>query len=177
MIPFFYDFLKKIMSSKINFKFCKKLKRYKNPVIEALPSPECQLAFPQAMWEFDAYTVTCEDLNLVKKTFNFKAIVSGEVHGLCIWFDCDFGNDIILTTGPDSYVTHWYQTCLYSIMLPEITGNNPCLVKQDDPISVALSIIPKSRSLEIVMYLTIKDQFFTSKRYRLDPGQIDSPCE
>ena len=154
---------------------------YRAPVIECLPEPSCQLARPEVLWEFDCHTITSADLSFLESKCQFKSIVSGQFHGICVWFDCHFGGakNVILPTGPDNDVTHWYQTCLYT--LPETDRAdkgqpvNDYFIKQDDIIAVEFEVKPNSRSLDVAMGVKVKETDWLRRKYLLDPAEMSIP--
>merc|ERR1711879_1141419 len=85
----------------------------------------------------------------VESNFEFKSIISGDMHGVAIWFDAEFDTDdvpITLKTGPEDLETHWCQTLLRM--------TEPISVCQDDSISGSITITKNKevpRSLDICL--------------------------
>lgn len=157
------------------------ISHYRAPVIECLPDPSCQLARPEILWDFDCKTISVADLSLLNSKCSFKSIANGQFHGICVWFDCHFGGskNVILTTGPDDEVTHWYQTCLYT--LPETDRAdkgqpvNEYFVRQDEVLDAEFEVKPNGRSLNVSMGVKVKDTDWIRRKYLLDPSDMSVP--
>jgi len=106
----------------------------KEPEITMMP-PHFQMALtPQCIKNIDCMTIQKEDFG-VESNFECKSIITGELHGVSIWFDAEFDTEdspVRLPTGPEDPETHWCQTML------RLTNSIP--TKQDEIISGSISI-------------------------------------
>ncbi|MBN3281577.1 ANM6 methyltransferase, partial [Polyodon spathula] len=74
------------------------------------------LSHPAKFAELDLHTVTTEQLESVKGSFNCECFGSSSVNALCIWFSVTFPGDdkpLVLCTSPFNQETHWKQSILY----------------------------------------------------------------
>eukprot|EP01134_Creolimax_fragrantissima_P007574 CFRG7574T1 len=99
------------------------------------------LSAPAKLAGFDMRTLTVAGLESFNARATFVPTENGVMHGICLWFTCDFagplGNEddvTVLTTAPGltlAQATHWKQTV---VMLGGAYG-----VERDDQIPVSLS--------------------------------------
>uniref|UniRef100_T1I5X9 Uncharacterized protein n=1 Tax=Rhodnius prolixus TaxID=13249 RepID=T1I5X9_RHOPR len=117
------------------------------PHIEQL-NYESLISLPKQFCTFDMYKVSLEDVhNNVMRTV-FVTNKSGIVEGICIWWDVEFQNGVVLSTSPFSHNTHWKQTI---ILLPK-----PINVTTGIPIGAEIAI-NKANDRVYTMSLTMLD--------------------
>lgn len=88
----------------------------------------------------DLKTATSDDLNIIGgQDLVFPCTKSGKFEGVCIWFDVEFHDDLILSTGPNDSPTHWKQTL---ITLPENS-----LIEQGEPIAFRITLNRNSNDM------------------------------
>ncbi|XP_026465320.1 protein arginine N-methyltransferase 6 [Ctenocephalides felis] len=83
--------------------------------------PEHILTKPEVICWLDLKTITLEDLQKLSAQFISVTKEKTNIQGLCIWFQCQFGQNSVmekleLSTSPFDENTHWKQTV---IVLPE----------------------------------------------------------
>lgn len=97
--------------------------------------PEHLMAEPQVMWTTDVYTESIwKSRQPYEASLRFRATYDGLVNGLAAWFVAEFGDDLVLTTGPEAPKTHWGR-----VLLPL---EEPLEVKEGTTISAALRCLP-----------------------------------
>lgn len=83
--------------------------------------------------QLDLKQVTVKDLDLLGgKKFVSVCEKDGRFQGMAIWFEVEFPDGTVLSTGPDSETTHWKQIVL--VLLEDIE------VKQNEPIAYKLNL-------------------------------------
>jgi len=68
------------------------------------------MSAPAVLETWDCGDVTAEELVSVRAKASVAADRAGQVNGVCLWFDCAFGEGVVLKTGPGEDPTHWMQT-------------------------------------------------------------------
>jgi len=78
------------------------------------------MAAPSVFVDWNMKTLLVEELEEIRHPLQFEINKDGFVHGIGSWFDVVFNpdpfnsnNDIILSTGPHTPLTHWRQTLLF----------------------------------------------------------------
>ncbi|CAH0724384.1 unnamed protein product, partial [Brenthis ino] len=143
--------------------FAKQLRASKSSKPEIMQILKDDLLGPEiAMAWLNLREDTVSDLDSYSIQHVVGASRNGQYQGICVWFECNFPqitseNQIILSTGPGSPVTHWKQTI---ILLPEEQD-----VEEQEPIAFQLDMN--------------RDQN-NSRRYNLqlsllDPEEVEHP--
>ncbi|KNC84112.1 hypothetical protein SARC_03656 [Sphaeroforma arctica JP610] len=128
-----------------------------NPAISDVLESQL-LTQAQVVKEFDMRTMTSADLESFKSSAIYVPKADGVMHGVCLWFTCDFagppGNEddiTVLSTAPGQTLaksTHWKQTV---VML-----GGSFAVEKDDQIPVTLNL---SKSKTQTRFYTITVEF------------------
>ncbi|CAH2089462.1 unnamed protein product [Euphydryas editha] len=143
--------------------FAKHLRSSKSSKPEIMQIQKEDLLGPEvAMAWINLREDTVQDLDSYTIEHVVGASRSGEYHGVCVWFECNFpklnsNNRVILKTGPESPATHWKQTI---ILLPEEQ-----LVDEQEPIAFQLDmnrdqVYPRRYNLQLSL---------------LDPEEVEHP--
>ncbi|CAH1241806.1 PRMT1 [Branchiostoma lanceolatum] len=116
---------------------------------------------PTLLKEYD--WSTCADGDIFFSTpFTLKCKKSDKIHSLAIYFDIQFNNSDILSTGPEADSTHWGQLAFHLDQALD--------VKEGDEIQGTFSVKPHGEwDLEFQLKIDYKETSFTKAYYHYCP--------
>ncbi|CAD6231475.1 GSCOCG00001427001-RA-CDS [Cotesia congregata] len=132
-VPSLFEFWENIYGVKMTCigKAMREQKSSKPEII--LVDPKDIIAEEKILAWIDLKTATSDDLNTIGgQDLVFPSTKNGKFEGVCIWWDVEFHDDLILSTAPSEPPTHWKQTL--------ITLPNNCQVEQGEPIAFRVTL-------------------------------------